>query len=72
MPKINANLLCRDLRCHNYIPPFYFVSGKLSVEIKYELQVGRNFKIIERESDIHVIESKTKMYRGKKFKFDTS
>ena len=33
------------------------------IEIKYDLQVGQNFKIIERESDIHVIESKLRHIR---------
>jgi len=32
-----------------YISSFYFVCWKLSVEVKYKLQVGRNFKIIKRE-----------------------
>ena len=35
------------------------------IEIKYDLQVGQNFKIIERESDIHIIESKL-WHNGKK------
>jgi len=48
-----------------YILAFYFVYGKLLVKMKYELQVGRNFKIIERESDIHIIESKLR-HNGKK------
>ena len=34
--------------------------------------MGRNFKIIERESDIHVIKSKPRPYPRKDFKFETS
>ena len=54
-----------------YISSF-FVWGKLSIEVKLELEMGWNFEIIERKSNIHVIESKLLLYLGKDFKFETS
>ena len=51
---------------------YHYVCRILSVEVKYELQVDQNFKIIERKSDIHVIKSKSRPYLRKDFKFETS
>ena len=50
----------------------FFVWGKLSIEVKLELEMGWNFEIIERKSNIRVIESKLMSYLGKDFKFETS
>ena len=49
----------------------FFVWGKLSIEVKLELEMGWNFEIIERKSNIRVIESKLMSFLGKDFKFET-